>query len=290
MTDVAVGTLEPPGAGASCCVDVRDPGNAGTVLRTADAAGVDVVVCCGGDRRPFNPKTVRSSAGSVFHVPLVVSAEPRRPLEWLCAARGLRCVRRRARRGATTRRSTWSAAVRSCSATRRPGSRPGSCDSLDGTVGIPMPGRAESLNVGVAVRGPVLRGPASAAVAPRPPRARLRCPGCDPGRSAGWTRRERRHAGRSGGPEADAADVASSAAWSTEELAEAETAVLGKRSALAAGPPGARRPSTRRAREPVGQALHEVRGRLEAAGRAAPAPSWRRASGRQSLEPPTGST
>ena len=54
------------------CADVRDPGNAGTVIRTADAAGVDAVVCCDGTVDPTNPKTVRASAGSVFHTPIVM--------------------------------------------------------------------------------------------------------------------------------------------------------------------------------------------------------------------------
>ncbi len=53
------------------CVDVRDPGNLGTVIRTADAAGVDAVVCCDGTVDPTNPKCVRATAGSLFHVPVV---------------------------------------------------------------------------------------------------------------------------------------------------------------------------------------------------------------------------
>ncbi len=57
------------------CVDVRDPGNAGTMIRTADAAGVDAVVCCDGTVDPTNPKTVRASAGSIFHMPVVVGGD-----------------------------------------------------------------------------------------------------------------------------------------------------------------------------------------------------------------------
>ena len=49
----------------------RDPGNAGTVLRTADAAGADAVVFPDESVDPYNPKCVRSSAGSLFHVPFV---------------------------------------------------------------------------------------------------------------------------------------------------------------------------------------------------------------------------
>ncbi len=47
------------------------PGNAGTMIRTADAAGVDAVIHCDGSVDPTNPKTVRASAGSIFHVPVV---------------------------------------------------------------------------------------------------------------------------------------------------------------------------------------------------------------------------
>ena len=74
MIDVALEQVVSPTL-AVVCVDVRDPGNAGTLLRTCDAAGVDLVVCCGGTVDPFNPKTVRSSAGSIFHAPVAVTAE-----------------------------------------------------------------------------------------------------------------------------------------------------------------------------------------------------------------------
>ncbi|MFC4562623.1 TrmH family RNA methyltransferase [Nocardiopsis mangrovi] len=51
---------------------VRDPGNAGTVLRTADAAGADVVIFTDASVDPYNGKCVRASAGSLFHLPVVV--------------------------------------------------------------------------------------------------------------------------------------------------------------------------------------------------------------------------
>jgi TrmH family RNA methyltransferase len=53
--------------------NLRDPGNAGTIIRSADAAGVSAIVLCGDCVDPFNPKTLRASAGSVFHVPLVMT-------------------------------------------------------------------------------------------------------------------------------------------------------------------------------------------------------------------------
>jgi TrmH family RNA methyltransferase len=54
---------------------VQDPGNAGTVLRAADAAGADAVVLTAGSVDVYNPKTVRSTAGSLFHLPVAVGAD-----------------------------------------------------------------------------------------------------------------------------------------------------------------------------------------------------------------------
>jgi TrmH family RNA methyltransferase len=56
--------------------DIRDPGNAGTVLRTADAAGAGAVVFAGEAVDPYNGKCVRASAGSLFHVDVVRSDDP----------------------------------------------------------------------------------------------------------------------------------------------------------------------------------------------------------------------
>jgi TrmH family RNA methyltransferase len=57
--------------------DIRDPGNAGTVLRTADAAGAGAVVFAGEAVDPYNGKAVRASAGSLFHVDVVRHDDPR---------------------------------------------------------------------------------------------------------------------------------------------------------------------------------------------------------------------
>ncbi|MGF0116511.1 TrmH family RNA methyltransferase [Promicromonospora sp. Marseille-Q5078] len=51
--------------------NVRDPGNAGTVIRASDAAGADLVVLAGETVDVHNPKVVRSTAGSLFHLPVV---------------------------------------------------------------------------------------------------------------------------------------------------------------------------------------------------------------------------
>jgi RNA methyltransferase, TrmH family len=56
----------------ACGVDVRDPGNAGTLIRCADAAGAAGVVLAGTSVDPYNGKAVRASAGSLFHLPLAL--------------------------------------------------------------------------------------------------------------------------------------------------------------------------------------------------------------------------
>lgn len=74
FVDVGLEALEAP----SCVAvlhSVRDPGNAGTVLRSADAAGADGVVFTASSVDVYNPKTVRASAGSLFHLPLVRGVE-----------------------------------------------------------------------------------------------------------------------------------------------------------------------------------------------------------------------
>jgi len=144
--------LDVPAVPESCglvvvMADVRDPGNAGTVLRSADASGADAVVCCGGTVDPYNPKTVRASAGSLFHVPFVLGCAVLTVLEALGAA-GFRRLGASVRGGEDYTAVDWSvptALVLGNEAWGLPAGLP-----LDGLVGIAMEGRAESLNVGMA--------------------------------------------------------------------------------------------------------------------------------------------
>jgi TrmH family RNA methyltransferase len=66
------------------CADVRDPGNAGTVIRTADAVAAGGVVLAGDSVDAYNDKTVRASVGSLFHLPVTVDVPV---VEALSAAR-----------------------------------------------------------------------------------------------------------------------------------------------------------------------------------------------------------
>jgi TrmH family RNA methyltransferase len=55
--------------------EIRDPGNLGTIIRVADAAGADAVVLTGRSVDLYNPKVVRSTTGSLFHLPITVDVE-----------------------------------------------------------------------------------------------------------------------------------------------------------------------------------------------------------------------
>jgi TrmH family RNA methyltransferase len=67
-----VGIDAVPASGCAAVLhEVRDPGNAGTVLRSSDAAGASAVVFTETSVDVYNPKTVRASAGSLFHLPIV---------------------------------------------------------------------------------------------------------------------------------------------------------------------------------------------------------------------------
>ena len=67
--------LAPRSSLVAICADVSDPGNAGTVIRCADAAGADGVVLAGQSVDAYNAKTVRASVGSIFHVPVAMAAD-----------------------------------------------------------------------------------------------------------------------------------------------------------------------------------------------------------------------
>lgn len=132
------------------CVDVRDPGNAGTVLRTAEAAGAAGVVCCGGTVDVFNPKTVRASAGAIFKVPVAVGGEALDVLTTI-GAWGVRRLAADAHGGESYYDVDLTAPTALVLANEAHGLAGRALDGvLDGRVRIPMHGRAESINVAMA--------------------------------------------------------------------------------------------------------------------------------------------
>lgn len=134
---------------AVVAVGMNDPGNAGTILRSADAAGVDLVVFCDDSVDPYNPKCVRASAGSLFRLPVIRAAESAAILGAMTAA-GIRSLGLVARGGTVYDGVDYavpSAVVLGSEAHGLPASVESLVDEL---VTIPMHGPIESLNVGMA--------------------------------------------------------------------------------------------------------------------------------------------
>jgi TrmH family RNA methyltransferase len=131
------------------CVDVRDPGNAGTLVRSAAAAGADAVVCAAGTADPFNPKTVRASAGAVLRLPVLQDLEADVALEMLGAA-GLRRVGAVPAGGHRYGEVDWVAPCAVVLGNEAAGLDPRILALLDDTVTIPMARQVDSLNVSMA--------------------------------------------------------------------------------------------------------------------------------------------
>jgi TrmH family RNA methyltransferase len=134
--------------------DARDPGNAGTVIRAADAAGADAVMLAGESVEATNPKVLRSSAGSFFHLPVV---EGHSLAEAVAVARaaGLRILAtdgagRVALGDGAASAASLAAPTAWMFGNEARGLSPEDLALADATVRIPMYGRAESLNLGAA--------------------------------------------------------------------------------------------------------------------------------------------
>jgi TrmH family RNA methyltransferase len=127
---------------------LQDPGNLGTILRSAEAFGASGVICLAGTVSPWNPKAVRASAGSIFRVPVIFAGADE-------------SLRRLHDRGVTV----WTTAARSANEAARVdlagpvaliignegnGVPPEIGAMADGELTIPCPGPVESLNAAVA--------------------------------------------------------------------------------------------------------------------------------------------
>lgn len=138
------------------CHDMRDPGNAGAVIRCADAAGADAVVLSADSVDPTNPKAVRAGAGSLFHLPVVVHRDHGEVLEAL-RARGLQVLATDGdadidlfdadREGSGLDLAAPTAWVMGNEAQGLPAEVR---DAADLAVAVPILGRAESLNLATA--------------------------------------------------------------------------------------------------------------------------------------------
>lgn len=134
-------------------VGIADPGNAGAVLRVADAAGADAVLFAGDSVDPYNGKAVRSSAGSLFHLPIARSRGTADVLA-ACADAGLRLLAADAHAerdlddaadaGLLAEPTAW------LFGSEAHGLDPVTAQAAELALRVPIYGAAESLNLGTA--------------------------------------------------------------------------------------------------------------------------------------------
>jgi TrmH family RNA methyltransferase len=130
------------------CVEVQDPGNLGTIIRTADAVGATGVILSKGSVDLYNGKTVRSTMGSLFHLPVVHVDDAAETIGYL-KERKVRVVAT----DMSAKKDYFSAEYKKPTVVLVGNEGAGLPKDIlalaDDTVKIPMPGKAESLNVGI---------------------------------------------------------------------------------------------------------------------------------------------
>jgi TrmH family RNA methyltransferase len=121
---------------------VGEPGNLGTIVRSAEAAGADAVVVTPGTVDETNPKVVRASAGALFHLPIVTASLGE------VASAGLRLIGSSAHRGSSHTTADWGGRIAIVAGNESAGLDAES--EIESWVRIEHRGRAESLNVAMA--------------------------------------------------------------------------------------------------------------------------------------------
>jgi RNA methyltransferase, TrmH family len=130
-------------------IEVRDPGNAGTIVRSADAAGADAVVVARSSVDIYNEKAVRATAGSLFHLPLVREVELEQAVD-VFRDRGLAVLAADAGGEASIYETDLTGPTAVLFGNEARGLPPEALRLADRTVRVPIVGRAESLNLAAA--------------------------------------------------------------------------------------------------------------------------------------------
>ncbi len=133
------------------CVELQDPGNAGTIIRSAESSGASGVVLCAGSVDAYNPKTVRSTAGAMFHIPVVAAGDAFSVIDVL-REHGIFTWATHAREHGAIDYETADlrASVAFVLGNEAHGLSEDIQNHVDGLLTIPMIGKSESLNAGVA--------------------------------------------------------------------------------------------------------------------------------------------
>ncbi|MGO5550432.1 TrmH family RNA methyltransferase [Lachnospiraceae bacterium LCP19S3_B12] len=129
--------------------DLQDPGNVGTILRTAEGAGVTGVILSRKCVDLFHPKTIRSTMGSIFRVPFIYEDQPEDAVNWLKAS-GIRTFAAHLRGNHFYSEEDYTGGSAFLIGNEAKGLSEELAESCDCLIRIPMEGQVESLNAAVA--------------------------------------------------------------------------------------------------------------------------------------------
>jgi signal transduction histidine kinase len=149
FVDVPLDDLDPEAGILAVLVEVRDPGNAGTIVRSADASGSAGVVFSRSSVDVYNPKAVRATAGSLFHVPVVREQELEQAIERL-RKRGVAILAAAADGNESLFETDLSGPTAVLFGNEARGLPPEAVAMADASIRVPIAGRAESLNLSAA--------------------------------------------------------------------------------------------------------------------------------------------
>lgn len=150
LTETPLNALKLAGCALVVVLDrLQDPGNLGTLIRTADAVAAAAVILIEPCVDPFDPKTVRGSMGSLFNLPVISTRDVPGLFAWL-HERGLRPVGADPHLGVTWGEGLWAGGVALVLGNEARGLSPDVATQIAAWAKLPIAGQAESLNVAVA--------------------------------------------------------------------------------------------------------------------------------------------
>jgi len=130
-------------------VDINDPGNVGTLARSAVAAGFDAIVCLGDTADAYAPKVIRASAGALFRVPVIVERDVSVGLDAI-AQLGVTRYGTRMENATPCDQADLTGPVALVLGSEAHGLGDAHDEGIDQWLSVPMPGETESLNVAMA--------------------------------------------------------------------------------------------------------------------------------------------
>ncbi len=143
------GILSAPGALLLVACGIQDPGNLGSMLRSAHALGGTALVAMEGTVSPFNPKTMRASAGAIFHLP-VIAMDDADILARAARAKGIRLIAAERSSSSPVREADLRGSVAIFIGREGSGLDPKVTREMDLLLSIPLRSSSDSLNAAVA--------------------------------------------------------------------------------------------------------------------------------------------